>query len=397
LTFRDAWQGTEEEQEAACEVVERIINMFACYCDDDTNSLLMWHQNAATQQAIWELQYDGTLESIDDDAPDHFGYETGDDPENIPNRQAALCYAVMAMVELVCAQAIEQIGNKKLALTIIAGIIGLIVGGGVAGFLFIIASDFLVGLSTTPFEDAEARQHVACCLTGVLADLPTTQHNLNVASELCYMSPLQGNEYIIAQAIRSSNFSSSGNFLAFVKTLAEGMRLSQLGILEPCPCLLWEHEFYSGNGDLPVGIVTYDKGEYDAVNDWAIGEIEHPSGEAWDYIDVVVRLAFGQGVEITEIEMSVELSATTSPREEDGLYAMTHLEPLPEFNYAGLVGPANHGVLNYDPTSGQIDDIATQLFLRATISCYTGQGAGKYARIKYLRVAGVGYDPFAGA
>jgi hypothetical protein len=394
LTFRDAWQGTEEEQEAACDVIEEIINMFACYCDDDTNALLNWHQNSATQQAIWQSQYDGSIESIDADAPDHFGYDDDDEPENEVNRQVALCYAVRTMIDLMCAQALEQLGDKKLAVTIIAGIIGIIVGGGVAGFLFLIASDFLIGLSEAPFQDAEARQNVACCITGVLADLPTTQNNLNTAADLCYMSPLQGNEYVIAQAVRSSNFASSGNFLAFVKTLAEGMRLSQLGILDPCPCMVWEHQFFGGAGNLPEGVYTYDRGEYDPVNDWAIAEIWHPAGTNWDYVDTILQLAFEQGVEVTEIEMSVELSATTSPRGNDDLYQIARLEPTPIYEYAGLTGPANHGVLSYDPTSGQIDDIVTQVQLRATVSCYTGQGAGKYARITHLRIAGVGFDPF---
>jgi len=397
LAFRDAWQGTDEEKEAACEIVERIIDMTSCFCDDYTGWLLGWHQNAATQQSIWESQYDGSLGSIDEDAPDHFGYDTGDAPEDAPNRNEALCYAVRVMVDLICAQALEQLGDKQTAITIIGGIIGLIIGGGVGGLLFMIATSFLVGLSEEPFKDEDARENVACCIVGVLSDLPTTQNNLNTAANVCYTSPLQGNEYVIAQALRSSNFASTGNFLAFVKTLAEGLRLSALWLLEPCPCTTWEYEFFGGYGNIPEGLYSYEVGSYDAGNDRAQGGIAEVPGEAWDYIDLKLFFDFPQGVEITRIDAHVVLSATTSPKDEDGYYSIVRSEPTPEEIYTDLDGAATHGLLEFDPTTGQIDDAVLSARIRASLTFYDGQSSGKYVYCTYLKIAGVGYDPFAGA
>jgi len=395
LTRHDAWAGTDEEKESACEIIEQVIDMASCYCDDSSTWLTAWHQNAAVLQAIWESQYDGSLESIDPDAPDSFDSDSGDDPGDEIYRERALCYAVRAMVDLVCAQALEQLNEKAAAVGIIGAIIGLIVGGGVGGFLFILATAFLISVGKAPFEDEQAREDVSCCIVTALQAVATSQANLESAANICYVNPLGGNPYAIAQAIRSSNAFDSGNFLAFVKTLAEGFRLAKLDLLEPCPCEVWEVDFYNGNGEPPLSLIDYDSGAYNAVEDRVDGENESITGP---YDADVSRLFFNfsQGVLITNVTATMQSAAPNGPPFAVEISSVYRMEPTPVYLYDNTIGYGQHGDRIDNLDSGEIEDTVTRLRFTCQGGYPDGSPAGAYGRILAIHIAGIGYNPFEG-
>lgn len=238
LDQMDLWLGTDEEKEAAVQKVRSIISMFSNPCDDSsseyTRIINQWWQYQTTLEGL----YDGTPESIDEDAPDtDFDSDSSDTGLEIEYRDNALCNACRIFVDIFCAELLAQAGFYQNALNILAGLLAASLGiaGGVFGLIFVAAVDVLVGLTLGSLENEEARKNVACCLYDNLKGQAVNIDNFCAMLGGCYETGSSA-ENDIMNGLRNSDYCRRGNYVAFLKILAEQFRYARAGITEPCEC-----------------------------------------------------------------------------------------------------------------------------------------------------------------
>lgn len=238
LDQMDLWIGTEEEIYAAVQKVRSIISMFSNPCSDEGDTyrtiLNSWRQYQTTLEGL----YDGTPESVDEDAPDtNFDSDSSDTGLETEYRDTALCAACRVLVDVFCAELLAQAGQIQSALNILAGLLAAATGGtgGIIGLIIVVAVDVLVDFSLDSLESEEARKNVACCLYDNLKGQAVSQANFCASIDGCYETG-SSHENNIMNGLRESDFCRRGNYVAFLKILAEQFRYARAGITEPCEC-----------------------------------------------------------------------------------------------------------------------------------------------------------------
>jgi hypothetical protein len=207
-----------------------IAELMTCF-DTNTNQIIIQQQQNILIHNQYQYQYDGTIGSININAPTDFFNGDGS-----AERDNALCMALKDYIVGYVRNAIEHdivvgflvgaVGATLLAL--LTGGIGLI-----AGFLFIGATGALSGL-VSGWDELQWSQYVddlTCCMFDYLKGKVINQANFGLACTDCIDpgSP-QGQ---LAQEIA---YGLSANYLSFLDALGNAYLLAQAGVND-CPCV----------------------------------------------------------------------------------------------------------------------------------------------------------------
>lgn len=236
LKWHDAWLGTRNEQQAAVDAIERVIEMFTILCRDDSQMALYVQNNIIYQQMLISI-YDGDITNVDPDAPDtDFDADSDDSGSDSANRDAALCVTCQILIAQLCEEAIANIkGFADFGAWLIGVAATLFSGNPIVGFVTIAIIKALNGLSTAVLEDEEARKIVACCMYDYLKGKANTAGNFALSLSECDTGS-NINAGLILSCFTDGDLGEQGNWLAFNKALAKNFRYSKLDLLDPCPC-----------------------------------------------------------------------------------------------------------------------------------------------------------------
>jgi len=221
---------------------------------------------AAAKQAQYELDWDGTPQSINPDAP-----ATDFDNGGSADDTRALCSAVEAFVKLFAAQKVQQLvityaGFAALIsfLALLAPGLGWILGAGIA---VAVGAAFLVGGVTytaaiNALNDVTAIEAVSCCLKDYLIDKAITLANWTASLDDCSFGT--GTNAEIARGFVQAALAD--NFYTFIDTLGEARKAIADGVSVLCSC-----EFIDYCDDMGTGLMadthqlsaTYPYGIYD--------------------------------------------------------------------------------------------------------------------------------------
>lgn len=240
----DTWIGTDEEIYDTLQGIERIQNMFSNPCGGNDLISIIGSNQEVIRRLIIE-KYDGSNpESIDPDTPDtNFDSDSEDTGSDIDHRDAALCWACMALVEAVCAYVLEIKEQEGRLANIIIGLVAFVPV--IGPFLAIALTQLYAAvehLSHQAFENDTAKENVACCLYLNLKGQPNTFNNFKNSGQGCYEGE-SSFENDIMQAMNNGILKLQENWIIFNKGLAEGYRYSKAGIIEPCGCGVWCYEW----------------------------------------------------------------------------------------------------------------------------------------------------------
>jgi hypothetical protein len=251
LRQRDAWQGTEEEVQAAIDQIDMLeASMSPCgsSCCGTTVRVLV-------EQYRWTLEsaYDGTPRSVAPGAPlPDFGFNEEDpDPIDVARRHMALCRAVQRFTRTVFANlatAFERLG-------ILAGVGTALLGAWIPVAAVIIGGpiEALILAAKESFEDLEAIDEVICCFYSHLVGLETTWENFAAGPGACGFS-FPENRASLAGLLHSQ-LQTYMNYLVFLKVLDEewqwcsGIDEPSVTCVCPGPCVqLFNFELYGRLG-----------------------------------------------------------------------------------------------------------------------------------------------------
>jgi len=305
LTFEDMWLGTPEEVYSAIQNVYEVMNMFSNPCDSGETAATLTLQMNILNQTI-NQNYDGTLASIDRDVPTtDFNNDPDDTGEDGDNRDSALCYAVTAMVEMLCAQALSALNDQTKLVAILAGVSAFIFGpiGAIAGMISTGLANIVNAAQANSFKSEEAKLNVACCLLTYLTDRANTFEEWRHMADDCFPNE-SSFENDIAQTMILSNFFSLQNYVVFNKALAEGFRYAEIGFLGACPCSeLFRLSGFGNHQVTSLSIGGAPAATYNSENDTYTGGFNQtaPNGNGGRLFDL--RLVVDASREIIRIKL----------------------------------------------------------------------------------------------
>lgn len=356
-----------------------------------------YYTNQLTLHLILESLYDGTPQSIDQDAPNTgFASESSDVGLDAFLRETALCNAVSVFIDAFIANQLETSGIVGSIAGFFGSVSGLWGPGAAAvGFVFSGATQIFLAVGSAPFQNSEAVENVKCALYNALLSAPEiTEGYFNFAINSIYPAPDVSHEGQIADSLRKSGPGFRPNYLSFLKMLAQGYRLAKAEILEPCDCQAWEKTFFGGEGDLDGIIASYVYGEYDSGNDWAIGTVRTIAGST-DYLQVWIQVYSSYVMHIIGVRAEIEWNMPVIDTDGIDTYWAVYgedpppLEIVQELNTGLQPAPQNDIV-----DTGEID-LETMGFYVVVVSRHNdGNPEASVARIKSLTISGKGLNPF---
>jgi hypothetical protein len=320
LRHKDMWIGSDEQIQSAIDNVERIDAMFSFPCGDNGISYHDYIQQEAIYQQMLVDRYDGTPQSVDEDAPTTtFGGD--ENPADVIYRDDALCHAYKLLVDISCEQiyaAIQDRANALRQITTILFAFGPL--GAVMGLLIWItieAANAIVNIET--LRNLDAREKLACCLYETAKGQAVSFENYRAAMVSCRDGFAGGSpERAIANAlVGSSAYTNQGNYIAFLKILANAFRFSKAGILEPCSCAEWtiKRLFFDGqaygNANIEAVAGVSDGNvlaSYNAGNDRYEAGINDLNADRIGVVRMVSSLPF----RVTKVRMKYNLNFTTA-------------------------------------------------------------------------------------
>lgn len=357
-----------------------------------------YYSNSAMFDLQLEALYDGTPGSIDGDAPDTL-FAAGSDDSGLDGywREVALCTAVGAYVDSIVAGYLETLGSYGAVFNFASSLLGLFGPlGGILAFSGYILKDLAFAYGSAPFQNDVAIANVKCALYNELLPLEINQDNLQQALNDIYPPPPSSHEGEISHTLRSTYRAHSKEiYLKFLKLLAQGYRLAKADVLEPCDCQTWEKTFFGGEGDVDGIIASYPVyGEYDAVNDWAIGTVRDIAGGT-NYLQVWIQVYSSYVMHITRVQADIEWNMPVIDTDGDDTYYVVVSEVPPPDEIIQEVHTGLHpAATDESMDTGEID-LETTGFYVSVISRHNDASPGtSVARIKSLTISGKGLNPF---
>ena len=382
----DLWVGTEETKRETIQKVYRIMSMFSNPCSDSQSDYTKIINDWRAYQVLLETKYDGTdPKSIDEDSPDtDFDSDSGDSGMEDFYRDVALCHACRVLVDVFCAELLAQAGFYTDALNILAGLLATALGpfGAIYGLLVVIGTNVLAGLSLAALKSETARENVACCLYLNAKGLAISKANFCTIIDGCYESG-SSHENDIMNAFRESDFCRTGNYVGFLKILAEQFRYAKAGLTDDCLCETWTIERLGGDGNANMQVLSADGGlgTYDAIND----RYEGAASAGKIHLLVVMESPL-MPFYITSINCEFTVDNTSSPSTS---------------NYLAETDGAGAVVANLEELSNAADGAHT-LGINDLNREFVGigfrleaQGTGGFVRLNKVSVSGRGFNPFA--
>jgi hypothetical protein len=305
LRQRDAWEGTDEEIQAAIDAIDELeASMSECGgggCCRTTSTLLsqMYHREL-------EKDYDGTPRSVAPLAPlPDFGYNEEDpDPIDVLRRHFALCNAVARYCNSVFTAAVlamraagyvvELAIPAAIALHPIAGVVCTFVGIGIEALI-------------EAFKDLNAIQECICCMYSSLVGAETSYEAFSHSPGACGFSFPENRAQL--SGFLGANNSHFLNYALFLRaldeewSLAQGLEAPVVDCLCPGPCIAeFDFEGYGRQGwSLVPGI---PQGHW--VDD--VGWVSDPN-DAGHYLMYVQRFC-EPVVQIATVTVDVTATAT---------------------------------------------------------------------------------------
>lgn len=295
------------------------------------------------------------------------------------NRVNALCMACEAYVKsylqnwLVTARTLLGL-TFLLGLAVVVnpltGIIAAIVVGGFA---------FVTQAAINAVSDESAVEDVICCMLTALTGATMNQTNFEESLDACGFTP--GSNAAIVRDLVASDLNQDKNWYSFLEQLGKGYVLNLAGADYECPCDI----------DIPW-CVLYDFDNPD-------GTIEHlcgnPDGTALDSNDVLCAGAYYARLTAefdefyaTEIEVSI-----TTTGNNPGLRTVFQLDYDGSNVHLQQNNPAPAGTYVYTYTPG-IPTLIDRFLIYGRNGTTTVPPTSDTARINYIRIAGINFNPF---
>jgi hypothetical protein len=228
--------------------------------NESTNPTNIYNTYVSTLNQFQQTIYNNYVENYAGDITNihpELGYGDSDDGF----RNHALCYALLQLINAICAAAIEIIENTdevaddaRTALAVVGAVLGilllagtgiglpaaallsasLIAGGiGLGTVIAIEIYDYLSGKSTAIFEDTDAIEELQCALYEEMKD-SNADHSALIAA-FSAVSGLSSNAMDIA-GFGSILVAELAMYASFAENLNIALASAKLGLLPPCPC-----------------------------------------------------------------------------------------------------------------------------------------------------------------